>query len=303
MKRVNNSNTQPVPYRRLLLMITIISFIPFGMIEAQNMDETILETARFQTPGYAANSLNVYNINGKITIEGYDGDEVRITAHKTIKARHHSHAKRGSEEVQLVVEELGDMVLVYIDAPFVSMEKRNGNFHYNMNRYDNDYEFQFDITINVPERADIRASTVNGTISLSDIKPDELTVSNVNGDIILDRISGTTKATTVNGRITATYTHSPSGDSEYKTVNGSIEVGYPADLSAEIRFQSLHGDLYTDFENIERMAPLVETGRRNRRGGTNWRVDRFAPIRIGSGGPEFQFNVINGDVYVKQIQS
>ena len=131
----------------------------------------------------------------------------------------------------------------------------------------------------------------------------ELSVSNVNGKLELADVAGTTRARTVNGDISATYRQSPAGDSRYETINGTIEVHYPGDLSADIRFKSMHGELYTNFKNIRRLKSQVETSERNRRGGITYRVDKFTPVRIGSGGPHYRFEVLNGDVYIKRIQS
>lgn len=301
--KISNPHHQQ-PGLKILRLLVFIFFIPYGLIEAQVITETIEKTAHFQTPAYAGNSLKVYNIQGDVSIEGYDGDEILITAQKRVEARNERDAERGHEELQLVIEEEADLVLIYVDAPFVEMRRRNGSISYNMNRKKNDYDFLIGITIRVPEKTNIHGSTVNnGKVVVKNISAENLAVSNVNGDVLLEMVSGKTRATTVNGRIQASYSRSPDQDSEYTTVNGTIEVEYPADLSADIRFRSVHGDLYTDFENIERLKAVVESGSRNHRAGTNWRIDKFSPIRIGNGGPEFQFRVVNGDVYLKQIQS
>lgn len=277
----------------------------FGLsASAQSFSETLHMEAEFERPQAPGNKLMVYNIQGDVIVEGYDGDVIEIVVVKQIEARRQGDVERGREELQLVVDESGDRVFVYMDAPFIQVKKVGDSISYNINRGDEDYKFQFDITLRVPERAAVNASTINeGTVRLSNLTSPELLASNINGNVELENVAGTTKANTINGNISATYHQSPKSNSEYKTINGTIEVYYPDNLSADIRFQSLHGDLFTDFENIRRLTPEVETDRSNRRSRTTYRIGRHSPFRIGDGGPEFRFEVLNGNVYVRRMKS
>lgn len=306
MRTVFDMNHNSIPAKKIIFMFLSIFLIPAGMIEAQTISETIQETAHFNNAVNSGNTLSVYNIRGDVTIEGYDGDEIRITANKWVEAESDADAQTAIDELQLVVEETEDEVLIYMDAPFVEMNRKKNSFSYNVNRthINDDYEFLIEITIQVPERANIKSSTItSGEVAIRNVTAENIVASNINGDVSLEQVFGKTRATTVNGNIRASYRQSPNQNSEYKTVNGSIEVEYPDDLAANIRFKSLRGDLYTDFENIERLSSKTESSRTNQRGGTRWQVNRFSPIRIGDGGPELQFNVVNGDVYLKRINS
>lgn len=306
MKTVIDLNNNSTQTKKIIFMFLSVFLIPAGMIEAQTISETIQETAHFKNTVHSGNTLSVYNIRGEVTIEGYDGDEILITAEKWVEAENDDKAQIAIDELQLVIEETDDEVLIYVDAPFVDMKRKNGSLSYNVNRPGSrdDYEFLIGITIQVPERTNIKSSTITGgEMIVRNVMAENIDASNINGDVILERVSGKTNAATVNGNIRANYRQSPNQDSEYKTVNGSIEVEYPVDLSANIRFKSLRGDLYTDFENIERLNSQTETSRSSRRGGTRWQINKFSPIRIGAGGPELQFSVVNGDVYLKRINS
>lgn len=285
----------------MLLFLLSVFAMP---LQAQEYSETIERTARFENAKDPGNRLRIYNIQGNVSVEGYDGDEIRITAVKQIDGRRSEEVERGKREMQLAVEEESDLVLVYVDAPFIRLQQRDDRFDYRIDSHREDYEYLFDITVQVPRRTSLHASTINrGKVSVQNVEGEELSVSNVNGEVELGRVAGKTRATTVNGDITARYVRSPSADSKYHTINGTIEVYYPEDLSADIRFKSMHGDLYTDFNNIKRLSSQVETSERSRRGGVTYRVDKFTPVRIGSGGPLFDFEVLNGDVYIKRIQS
>ncbi len=307
--RITHRTSKIVNNRRhawLIVPILSLFFVSFPLqaVKAQSSTETIQRTARFQVAGNSENSLNIYNIQGHVTVEGYDGDEVRIEAIKKIDADSQRDLERSEEEIEFVVEEEGDRILVYIDAPFIHVKKRGDRISYNIRDWDDDYDFVFDITIQAPRNINLRASTINnGKVVVENIRGGELDISNVNGKIELVNVSGTTDAHTVNGDITASYTENPTSNSNYQTINGTIEVLYPEDLSADILFKSMHGDLYTDFQNLKRLPARVDQEKDSRRGETTYRIGKQAPLRIGNGGPEFSFEVLNGDVYVKRIKS
>lgn len=287
-----------------LLLLTLL-LLPL-YLSAQDFSQEINRSAKFENQNDAKNELRVYNINGSVTVEGYDGSEIQITAIREIKGSA-KEVELAKEELSLRVQEEGNLVLVYIDAPFITLKRKGDRISYHIDRWDNwgeeDYRYLFDITVKVPEETHIRASTINkGIVTIRNTNR-RVHASNVNGEVLLDGISGPTDAHTVNGDITATYLKSPDKDSDYQTVNGTIKVNYPDDLSADVKFKSMHGDLYTDFKNIERLQARVEKNTNSKGSKTTYRLDRFAPIRIGNGGPIFNFEVLNGDVYVQRIKS
>lgn len=283
------------------LALILLLIVP-TLLSAQDFTQTINRTAQFENPGNAENELRVYNINGSVTVEGYDGDAIQIAAIKEIDGTSRE-VEQAKEELSLRVEQEADLVLIYLDAPFITLTRKDDRISYRMDRWDNDYQFLLDITIRVPRNTHIYAATINRGMVTVENTTRNVSASNVNGELQLSNISGPTKARTVNGDITAIYSGSPDEDSEYHTINGTIEVSYPEDLSADIRFESMHGDLYTDFQNIERLQAQVKKDTRSKGGKTTYRLDRFTPIRIGKGGPNFSFEVLNGDVFIKRIKS
>jgi len=291
---------------RLLLnlsMLPVLIFVLTLSVNGQDYSENIQRTARFERPNATDNTLRIHNIHGSVTVEGYDGDEIRIEAEKEVSSTFEDDIERAKKELNLEVEQEGNRIYIYIDAPFIDVRRRNGRINYRIDRWDDDYDFLFDIIVKVPKNTHLHASTINRGRIVIDGTLGDISASNVNGEVVLKDIAGQTRAHTVNGDITASYLNSPTQDSEYETVNGTIEVNYPDDLSADIYFKSLHGDLYTDFSNLRRLKTQVKAEQRGNNGGITYRIDKFAPVRIGNGGPEFRFEVLNGDVYVKRIKS
>ncbi len=286
------------------IFLLIISMLLGTAAYGQDYTETINRNAQFSNPSGNNNELRIYNIHGSVSVEGYSGSEILVTAEQQIDGtpRQIEQARR---ELEFIVEQDGNRVLVYIDAPFIELRKDedDGSISYRIDRWDDDYDFLYDITVRVPSSAGLHVSTINRGEVVVRNTSGTVSASNINGRIRLEGIAGTTRANTINGDISASYAKSPSEDSKYRTINGTIEVNYPQDLSADIRFKSLHGELYTDFENIERLQSELEKSESKRRGGITYKIDRFAPIRIGGGGPTLSFEVLNGDVYVKRIKS
>lgn len=294
---------RPVIAGQNLFFISFLTLIlNVFTVSAQDLTRTIERSAGFSNLNSPDNELRVYNINGSVTVTGYQGSEVKIIAVKEIEGDEKEVAL-ANEELTLRVEEEGNRVLIYLDAPFITLDHKNNRINYRMGRWEDTYDFLYDITIRVPKNAHVYASTINRGMVTVEETMGSVTASNVNGPLQLRNIAGTTRAHTVNGDIDARYSGNPIEDSKYQTVNGTIEVNYPADLSADIRFKSLHGELYTDFQNIERLQARVTTNNRKSQGRTTYHFDRIAPIRIGNGGPIFDFEVLNGDVYIKRIQS
>lgn len=293
-------------FTRWVIPCLFIAILTLGLnisqLSAQDKIRTIERSADFSDPNSTDNELRVYNINGSVSISGHDGTGVEIVAVREIDGDEEEIAL-AEEELSLRVEEEGNRILVYLDAPFITLHRKNGRIHYRIDRWEDDYDFLHDITIRVPKSANVYASTINrGTVNVKGSRG-RIKASNVNGPVYLQDITGPTEAHTVNGDIEARYAENPNEDSEYQTVNGTIEVSYQGDLSADIRFKSMHGELYTDFENIQRLQAQFTTDHRKSRGRTTYRLDRYAPIRIGKGGPTFNFEVLNGDVFIKRIQS
>lgn len=290
--------------RGMAIVTSFLTLMIATTTSAQTFSETKQETARFQNVNSSENELYLHNINGNVTVEGYDGDEVQISYDKEIETDTQRDLDRAKEEVEFVVDEDGNRIFIYLDAPFINVKKGSHGISYNINNWDDDYNFTFDITVQVPRNTNLDVSTINGgKLLVENTRGKWLDASNVNGRVELLNVTGVTDANTVNGDITASYSESPNENSSYQTINGTIEVLYPDNLSADINFKSMHGDLYTDFENVQRLEARVESDTNSKRGKTTYRIDKFAPLRVGEGGPTFSFEVLNGSVYIKRNRS
>lgn len=282
-----------------LTAILLLSSISLATVQAQSFNRTIHKTAVFADKSDADNKFRIMNINGSVTIEAYSGDTIELTVDEEIKGND-AEIEKGKKELEYKLERRGNLILAYLDAPFISLKYEGDEIHYRVDRDKDSYRFVHNVHLRVPRGILLEGSTINnGVLAISgDFK--KVKASNVNGALKLQQMTSQTRASTVNGDITVSYDKAPAKDSEYHTVNGKIEIFMPENLSADIYFESLHGDLYTDFENIQRLTPQINKKTDTTHSGTKYRVDKTSPFRIGNGGPKLRFQVLNGDVYLRK---
>ncbi|MBW0176843.1 hypothetical protein [Sediminibacterium sp.] len=242
--------------------------------------------------------LAVYNIYGSIKVEGYDGDKVVLEIDKKVTAKSAEQLEIGKEEFKFQMEQMGDSILVYISAPYDSRPKQNWNR--NEDRRNIRYKYYLDMIVKVPNAMRLRVSTVNdGNINVANVFGN-LFVSNVNGSVDIDNAKGITKATTINGKLNVRYAVNPPAASTYHTINGDITVYYKTNLDAELYFKSMNGSYYTDFDNAEPISNTVVKNAEAKENGTVYKIIKNAGVKIGSGGKQFHFETLNGNVYIKK---
>ena len=291
---------------RITMMGALILAIAFGNGFKEETIQTIEKNMQLSSSEASSLTMFVANINGAVEVEGYNGTEVQLKATKRIKSKWGNH-QENVDDINLEMDREGNTVRVYLKSPHLRLKKNSSDrMGYKFdNRDDGDlpYEYEFDIEIRVPNRMLVDVGTINGDhVKVSNMQTTLLQVNNINGDVILDDVTGETHARTINGNVNVKFTSNPSVDSDYKTINGDIDVYFPDNLNADIHFSSLHGDVFTDFENVSYGQTDVQR-ERDKKGNSRYRVGREVPIRIGDGGPKHSFEVINGDVFIRRIKS
>jgi DUF4097 and DUF4098 domain-containing protein YvlB len=101
----------------------------------------------------------------------------------------------------------------------------------------------------------------------------------------------------VNGGVKVLYARNPTAATSFKTVNGSLDISFRPGLNADVKMKTLNGGLYTDFDVSA--LPVAATPPENRNGKFVWSSRRMTGVRIGRGGPELQFETLNGNVMIK----
>lgn len=279
----------------LIMGMGIICFLPRA--NAKDFKEHM--SKEFSVAGNGSGTyLSIYNISGFIKVEGYGGSKVLLEMDKMISANDDKQLELGKKEFKLGFSQQQDTVMAYIAEPFDSRPRKN--WQHNDNRRDIDYHYKVDFTIKVPYGTNLHISTVNeGDITVDNVSG-TLNINNVNGGITVKNAKATTRAHTINGNVTVDYLNNPGEASSYYTINGTIRVSYQPGLSADCTFKSMNGEFFTDFTDMQRLPATVSKVENKKGKGAVYKINKITTVRFGKGGRTFNFETLNGNVYIKK---
>ena len=243
----------------------------------QNFDNTVGkkvvvldETERFEQsyPLNANGKVSVSNINGSITVEAWDRNEVKLEVTKI------SDSAETLKDVEVKIDSKPE----YFDVE-TDYNTWNGQKNWGKNRR---LEVQFKLT--VPRTAFLdEIETVNGSVTVSNFT-NYTKISAVNGSVKATNLRGTAKLSTVNGSTNADFDQlQPSSKINLSTVNGSVNLTIPSDTNATVKADTVNGSIKNDFGLPVRKGKYV--GR-----------DLYG--KIGSGETEIKLNSVNGGLSI-----
>jgi len=137
----------------------------------------------------------------------------------------------------------------------------------------------------VPQSTNLSVTTVNGGISISDVRGN-LHFEATNGGINLKRLAGELEGSTVNGGVNIELTGATwqGNQIDVKTRNGGVNITVPENFSAHFQTETVNGSLQSDF-------PLTMSGDLK---------SRNHDFTIGGGGPVIHVTTTNGGVRLKR---
>ena len=232
------------------------------------------EVERFEQT-YPLNStgrVSVSNINGSITIEAWDRNEVKLSAVKTADSR------ETLNDVQISVESKPDFL--EIETDYQNWRNRNGE-NWKENR-----RIKVDYRLTVPRTAVLNEiQAVNGSVIVSDMN-NYTKVSAVNGQVKATNLSGTAILSTVNGETQADFsTVQPTSKISLSTVNGQVTLLIPSDVNATVKADTLNGSIVNNFGLPVRKGQYI---------------GRDLHGRIGSGEAQIKLNSVNGGLTINR---
>jgi hypothetical protein len=270
----------PIPKNMKLMKMILISalfyLLALGLAVAQ--EQVAIPLSR---PGEAG-FLEVELVRGSIDIRSYEGQEViiRIRGHEEKADKQAS--KKGMHRItgpgfEMEAEEDDNEVRIDVGPP---------------NRDTN-------LEILLPANFSVNAATVNnGNISVRGLRG-EMEISNVNGGIRLEDISGSAVASTVNGHVHVTFNEvSPDAPMAFSSLNGDIDVTFPYGVQMDAQMKTLNGEIYTDFDMDIGTDSRVDKKREN--GVYRVSIDKSISGTINGGGPKVIFKNHNGDIYIRK---
>lgn len=243
--------------------------------------------------------VGVYNLNGSVRVEGYNGSKVIVEIKQTIEAENKAELELAQKEVKLGFDQSGDSLVLYTAEPYDTRPRNSWN-----NRQQHreiEYQVKLDYVIKVPHSMEMRLSTVNeGDIFVRDVQG-LIRANNVNGSITLDNIQALKEVHTINGDVKINFTAVPTSDAKFYTLNGVLDVTFPQNLSADFEMKSWHGDFFTDFEEVEKLPARTTSNVKKSDKSTSYKLEQINRIRIGkSGGQVLKFETMNGNVYIRK---
>lgn len=247
-----------------LLAVAVVSAPAFAANDTEVFDRTV--------PLSAGASFSLTNVNGSISVEGWDRQAVEIHAVKT--------ARQSAADLALVrIHTDSEPGLVSISTI------------YPPDNPDNDVEVSVDYTVHVPRKLLLaQLATVNGAVRVSGIES-QAQLRSVNGDIDVVRSAGAFSARTTNGGVHVELLRlTPPGAPSLnpitlETVNGSVALALPHDAAATVDARSLNGDFHSDLP----MSLLSAYSPRGVRG------------RLGAGGVPIRLRTVNGAIRVMTL--
>ena len=229
--------------------------------------------------------LAIDNIMGFIEVSASTGGSVEMDIEKTLSGDSADRVALAKKEITLNTTQEGGLVRLVVDGPF-----RRNNWH-------DVYKFEYNFQVRVPRDVKLELRTVNKSHVTLEGTAGDYKISNVNGPIEMKDIEGSGSIQTVNGAVKVTYARNPKEATSFKTVNGSLDISFRSGLNADVKMKTMNGGLYTDFE-VSAM-PVAGAPGEMRNGKFVWSSRRMSGVRIGRGGPELQFETLNGDVMIK----
>jgi len=234
------------------------------------------ETERFEQT-YPLNSngrVSVSNVNGSITIDTWDRNEVKLEAVKI------ADSKDRLSEVEIKIDARKEYLSVETDY---NNWKRDGN-----RGWRNNGRLTVDYRLTVPRNAILdEIETVNGSVNISN--SNNLTkASTVNGQVSAVNLRGAAELSAVNGTVEANFDQLQSSSKiELNTVNGTVNLMIPSDANATVKADTVNGKIENDFGLPVRKGQYV--GR-----------DLYG--RIGSGEVQIRLNSVNGGLNIRRKQ-
>jgi DUF4097 and DUF4098 domain-containing protein YvlB len=277
--------------RRILPLFLASLLLAAAAAEAVTLKEPFNRTV----PLRSGAELSLSNVNGGVTVEAWDRDEVRIEAEKRVKAGSAERARQVMDQVRINVIQNAGGVRIETRVP----KRGDGFFDW---LFGNDVNVAVTYRLRVPRRAALdlasvngglkvtgthgrsRLATTNGGVTVADVEGD-LELATVNGGIEVVRSAGALRAATTNGSIEAELTDlAAESDLRFETTNGRVSLRLPRDARLSVDAATTNGRVQSDF--------AVDGGRPGKR---SLRGD------INGGGGRLYIRTVNGGVAIAQL--
>lgn len=219
--------------------------------------------------------ISLSNVNGSITVEAWDRNEVKLEALKV------ADSKERLSQVEIKIDATSD----YLKISTEYGDWRNGQRTWNCNK---DCRLEVQYKLMVPRNAVLNEiETVNGSVTISNTA-NITNASAVNGNVKATNLRGTAKIETVNGISEVDFDSiANDGKITLSTVNGKVNLLLPSDIDATLKADTVNGSISNEFGLPIRKGKYV--GR-----------DLYG--KIGDGKVRINLESVNGGLNIKRKQ-
>ncbi|MBX2828618.1 MAG: hypothetical protein KTR22_10665 [Flavobacteriaceae bacterium] len=229
----------------------------------------------------------VHIIDGDITVQSHNGEDVIIEAYGDPKSR--GWNKKKQEKSRDGMKRIVDNSLSF------TVEERDNKVYVKYTPG----KWTIDFVIKVPKQFSVDLKTVNdGNIVVEGVDGTH-EVSNTNGKITMRNVGGSVIADALNQNIVVTFDSVDNANMMFSSLNGDVDISFPKTLQANILARSDNGNIYTDFEVVKSSnGGNVKTTNKN--GVYRVRREKGVSGTINGGGPEIVFKTLNGDILIRE---
>lgn len=224
------------------------------------------EDSTFTHPLSAGGRVSLENVNGDVTIEAWDQDEVKIEAVKR------GRSQEALDAAEIEIEARGESI--HIETRYKRQERRGRE------------AASVDYTVYVPRSAELdEIDLVNGSLTIEGVDGD-VAASTVNGRVRASGLTGNASISTVNGGLEVAFAELDADRSiELSSVNGSLELAMPGHADVDVDASTVHGRIRNDFGLEVDRSEFV--GRKLRGS-------------VGRGGARIELSNVNGSIDIRQ---
>ena len=242
--------------------------------------------------------LELENVSGDVEVTANNGDDVRITATKRVRASNESAGRSALSATQIEVTERSGVVSI-------SAGPTRGRFS----------SVEIDYVISVPSGTDLSLKTISGDLTVTGIagdaqfnslsgdivlknaRPRDVEIDVVSGDVSLEQVdSDHVQVKTVSGDITLSGKLAKNGRYQLGTHSGDIQVIPEGSANFEIDAGTFSGDVSSDFQLKVRpgASNLLNINRGPGRRNNDVRGT------VGDGGAELSLHSFSGDILINK---
>ena len=250
---------------RLPRLLPLLALAFLLALPATAAERTLTETFDLGEKG----RVRLSNINGDVTIEGWDESVVEVRAEIS------SRSRDSVERTKVDFDHEGSTLDIEVDLP-----NARGGW---LGSHDG---ATVEFWLKVPRSVRLDdLSLVNGSLEIRNVQGD-IEASLVNGGLDATGLRGNAELSTVNGSIDVRFDRLDGTQRiEIDSVNGSIDLFLPGDVDAEVTADTVHGRISNDFG--------LEVDK------SGW-VGQELRGKLGSGSARISLDNVNGSIDIRK---